>query len=118
MTAKAAPPIGGYEITVRPQCGQARSQGAKLLPQGVRRNGLEMLNQPMDAKLRVDFYAAMNVVGHDFKSFCCHFSKHPFAAFCNRTHQHGAPVLGRPYAMVLLEYTTFWFDLYPSSAMY
>jgi len=27
-----------------------------------------MLNQPGDAKLRVHFYQAMNVVGHDFQS--------------------------------------------------
>jgi hypothetical protein len=84
---------------------------------------LELLNQPVDAKLRVHFYQAMNVVGHDFQSqdlrpiFCCHFAKQLFAAFCNRTHQHSL-YLGVQTQWYLLENTTLWFDLYPSSALY
>src|SRR5260370_20170427 len=27
-------------------------------------------------------------------------SHHPFTAFCNRTNQHTAPILGRPHAMI------------------
>jgi hypothetical protein len=75
--------------------------------QGVRRNALEILHQPVDAQLRVHFDQAMNVVGHDCQSddfrpiLCCHLSKQLFAAFYHRTNPHSAPVLWRPDAMVL-----------------
>src|SRR5207302_11374578 len=61
-------PDGGHEIAVRPQRRQPWFQGAKFLPQAVRGNALEVLNQPMDTQLRVYFYQHVYVVGHDFQS--------------------------------------------------
>ena len=82
-----------------------------------------MLDQAVDAKLRVDFAQHMYVVGHDFHSddfsliFCCHLSNHLFASLCDRANQH-APVLGVQTTWYLLLYTTFLFDLYSSSAIF
>jgi len=82
------------------------TQCAKLLPQWVRGNSLEILDQSVDAELRVHFDEHRPVVGHDFPGddfspiFFSGLSHHRFPAFCNRTHQHTAPILGRPHAMI------------------
>jgi hypothetical protein len=86
------------QITVRPQGGQAGAQGAKLLPQSVRGNPLPILNQPMDAKLRVYFDEHMDVVGHDCQSddfrpiFVCRLPKYRLTAFCHRANQPATSV--------------------------
>src|SRR5437660_2052428 len=77
--------------------------GAKFLPQAVRGNPLEVLNQPMDTQLRVYFYQHVYVVGHDFQShdfgtiFVCHLSKRLFAPFSAGSDQHSSPILRRPH---------------------
>src|SRR5437016_3349188 len=49
------------QITVRPPCGQPRFQSLELLPQWVRRNALELLDQAVDAELRVYFHQPMPI---------------------------------------------------------
>jgi hypothetical protein len=58
----------GHEITISPQRGQTRFECGKFLPQIVRGNAFQILDEPMYPKLRVHFDQNVYMVGHDFQS--------------------------------------------------
>ena len=57
---------GGHKIGIGPERRQARTQGAKLLPEHARGFTFDEFDGTVDAVLRIYFQKQMHVVRHDF----------------------------------------------------